>query len=97
MIISDMNIIIATVDFEKTNANIQNYFKEHADTLQVITGFIGSDHQGDTTTLGRGGSDYSASIFGAALKVDEIQIWTDVDGILSADPRKVCIQYIEKQ
>jgi aspartate kinase len=52
-------------------------------------GFIGATASGTTTTLGRGGSDYSAAIFGACLDVDEIQIWTDVDGMLTADPRVV--------
>ncbi|MBI2597150.1 aspartate kinase [Candidatus Daviesbacteria bacterium] len=55
--------------------------------VPVITGFIGSTKKGQTTTLGRGGSDYSASIIGFCLGVSEIQIWTDVDGIFSADPR----------
>jgi aspartokinase/homoserine dehydrogenase 1 len=57
--------------------------------LQVITGFIGSTPDDETTTLGRGGSDYTASLFGAALGVEEIEIWTDVDGVMTADPRKV--------
>ena len=55
----------------------------------VLGGFIGATADGVTTTLGRGGSDYSAAIFGACLGVDEIQIWTDVDGMLTADPRVV--------
>ncbi|MBL8859413.1 MAG: aspartate kinase [Planctomycetes bacterium] len=55
----------------------------------VVTGYIGRDVHGNITTLGRGGSDYSAAIFGAALHVREIQIFTDVDGVLTADPRKV--------
>jgi aspartokinase/homoserine dehydrogenase 1 len=55
----------------------------------VITGFIASDPQGVQTTLGRNGSDFSASIFGALLDAAEIHIWTDVDGVLSADPRRV--------
>ena len=55
----------------------------------VLGGFIGATADGVTTTLGRGGSDYSAAIFGACLDVDEIQIWTDVDGMLTADPRVV--------
>ncbi len=55
--------------------------------VPVLGGFIGATEQGVTTTLGRGGSDFSASIFGAALGAREIQIWTDVDGMLSADPR----------
>ncbi len=57
--------------------------------LPVITGFIGKDRNGSITTLGRGGSDYTASIVGAAVGADEIQIWTDVNGIMTADPRVV--------
>ena len=60
-----------------------------AGLVVVIAGYIGSTEQGVTTTLGRGGSDYSAAIFGAALEAHEIQIWTDVDGMLTADPRIV--------
>ena len=55
----------------------------------VATGFIGATADGQTTTLGRGGSDYTAALFGAALDADEIEIWTDVDGVMSADPRAV--------
>jgi aspartokinase/homoserine dehydrogenase 1 len=55
----------------------------------VITGFIAADRRGIQTTLGRNGSDFSASIFGALLAAQEIVIWTDVDGVLSADPRRV--------
>ena len=55
----------------------------------VVTGFIGATVDGVLTTLGRGGSDYSASIVGAALDADEIWIWTDVDGVLSANPTVV--------
>ncbi|MFN7095700.1 MAG: aspartate kinase, partial [Burkholderiales bacterium] len=57
--------------------------------VPVITGFIGATVDGQITTLGRGGSDYSASIIGYALKSKEIQIWTDVDGVYSTDPRVV--------
>ncbi|MFN7982623.1 MAG: aspartate kinase, partial [Vicinamibacterales bacterium] len=60
-----------------------------AGQVPVMGGFIGATAQGVTTTLGRGGSDYSAAIFGACLNVGEIQIWTDVDGMLTADPRVV--------
>jgi len=60
-----------------------------AGRVAVLGGFIGATANGVTTTLGRGGSDYSAAIFGACLNVDEIQIWTDVDGMLTADPRVV--------
>ncbi len=57
--------------------------------VPVLGGFIGATIEGVTTTLGRGGSDYSASLFGAGLRAREIQIWTDVDGMLTADPRVV--------
>lgn len=57
--------------------------------VPVVTGFIGATRAGRTTTLGRGGSDYSAAILGYSLDADEIEIWTDVDGILTADPRMV--------
>jgi aspartate kinase len=60
-----------------------------AGKVAVVAGFIGATASGVTSTLGRGGSDYSAAIFGACLGVDEIQIWTDVDGMLTADPRIV--------
>ena len=57
--------------------------------IAVITGFIGATAKGVTTTLGRNGSDYTASIIGAGVQAEEIEIWTDVDGVLSADPRIV--------
>ena len=62
---------------------------ERTDALVVTQGFIGATSDGVTTTLGRGGSDYTASLIGASLGVDEIEIWTDVDGMLTADPRVV--------
>src|SRR5713226_6491742 len=55
----------------------------------IVTGFIGATTEGQLTTLGRGGSDYSATILGAAMEADEVIIWTDVDGVLTADPRLV--------
>jgi bifunctional aspartokinase / homoserine dehydrogenase 1 len=60
-----------------------------ASPLPIVTGFIASTPAGETITLGRGGSDYTAAILGAVLGADEVEIWTDVDGILTADPRKV--------
>jgi aspartokinase/homoserine dehydrogenase 1 len=78
----------ARVDFDQTNNNIVKYFKKKKG-IQIITGFIGSTINNEVTTLGRGGSDYTASIFGSALNAKAIEIWTDVDGILTADPRKV--------
>jgi aspartokinase/homoserine dehydrogenase 1 len=59
------------------------------DPVQVVTGFIAATTDGTTTTLGRGGSDYTATLIGAVLEADVIEIWTDVDGVMSADPRLV--------
>ena len=78
----------ADVNFGLTNDLIKKYFAQ-TNKLQCITGFISSTIDGVTTTLGRGGSDYTASIFGAALNASVIEIWTDVDGMLTSDPRKV--------
>jgi len=58
-----------------------------AEAVAVVTGFIGTTQDGLTTTLGRGGSDYTATILGAALQVDEVWVWTDVDGLMTADPK----------
>ena len=85
---TDSNFGHAKIDFKTTNTLIQNHFKEHT-ALQVITGFIGSSPSGETTTIGRSGSDYTAAIFAGALKATSLEIWTDVDGMMTADPRKV--------
>ena len=85
---TDENFGSAHVDFNVTNKNIRQFFK-NTSGIVCITGFISSTDKGEATTLGRGGSDYTAAIFGAALDADEIQIWTDVDGVMTADPRKV--------
>ena len=60
-----------------------------AGVIPIVTGFIGKTDEGEVTTLGRGGSDYTAAIYGAALGAEEIQIWTDVDGVMTADPKIV--------
>lgn len=89
IIVTDKNFGSAKVDFTATNQKINDYYNAHAAHTQVVTGFIGADKGGLTTTLGRGGSDYTAAIIGAALHAEVIEIWTDVDGVLTADPRKV--------
>jgi aspartokinase/homoserine dehydrogenase 1 len=78
----------AKVNFEASNQKIRDYF-EALDGVAIVTGFIAATAQGDTTTLGRGGSDYTAAILGAALYAQEVEIWTDVDGMMTADPRVV--------
>jgi aspartokinase/homoserine dehydrogenase 1 len=78
----------AKVDFDITNKKIKKEFRNFTN-IKIATGFIASTINNETTTLGRGGSDFTASIFASALSVQEIEIWTDVDGVLTADPRKV--------
>ncbi|TNE70481.1 bifunctional aspartate kinase/homoserine dehydrogenase I [bacterium] len=85
---TDSNYNKAIVDFEKTDALINDWFNTHRG-IHVVPGFISSSHDGKTTTLGRGGSDYTAAIFAAALDSEILEIWTDVDGMMTADPRKV--------
>jgi aspartate kinase len=78
------------VDFEETRKRCQKLVKmAKSGVAPVITGFICSTPEGVTTTLGRGGSDYSASIVGSCINASEIQIWTDVNGVMTADPRIV--------
>ena len=78
----------AKVDFEQSNILIQDYFNYQKD-LTVVTGFIASNQNHQVTTLGRGGSDYTAAILGASLNAKQIEIWTDVNGMMTADPRRV--------
>ncbi len=88
VILTDDHFGSAFVHYQKSYNNIRNEWKDESKT-RIITGFIGATESGETTTFGRSGSDYTASIFGAALDVKEIEIWTDVNGILSADPNLV--------
>ena len=79
----------AKVDTELTELLIRSFHQENPDKLLFVTGFIAGNDAGQITTLGRGGSDYTAAIFGSALNASEIQIWTDVNGMMTADPRMV--------
>ena len=88
IIVTNKSFGSAKVDFETTNQKIKDHFST-ADGLQVVTGFIAADKGGLTTTLGRGGSDYTAAILASALQAMDLEIWTDVDGVLTSDPRKV--------
>ncbi|MES2773011.1 MAG: bifunctional aspartate kinase/homoserine dehydrogenase I [Bacteroidota bacterium] len=89
LIVTDEHYTYAAVDFVVTNNNIQQYFAASKEQLFLVPGFIASSRTATTTTLGRGGSDYTASIFAAALDVTNLQIWTDVSGMMTADPRHV--------
>jgi aspartokinase/homoserine dehydrogenase 1 len=88
VILTDNHFGNAYVYYQRSYDQIRAYCKNR-DKMQIITGFIGATDEGQTTTLGRSGSDYTASIFGAALNASSIEIWTDVNGILSADPNIV--------
>lgn len=88
-ILTDNHFGQAQVNEEESFQNIKKLVEENPNSLLVVTGFIAANKNGRTTTLGRGGSDYTAALFGAALNASEIQIWTDVDGMMTADPRLV--------
>ncbi len=79
----------ARVDVASSEQRIRDLLAENSAKQLFVTGFVASNDQGRVTTLGRGGSDYTAAIIGAALEADLIEIWTDVDGMLTADPRLV--------
>jgi aspartokinase/homoserine dehydrogenase 1 len=94
IIVTDAQFTNAHVIFPQTNRAIRRYFAKlfplhRRAPIAVVTGFVAATPDGQTTTLGRNGSDYSAAILGAALNASVIEIWTDVDGVLSADPRDV--------
>ena len=89
LIITDSNHTHAVVDFKTTNQLITKFFSQSPDKLLIMPGFIAADPNGVTTTLGRGGSDYTAAIIAAAVKATIVEIWTDVSGMMTADPRLV--------
>ena len=89
LIVTDTNFGAAVVDFDATNKKIQEYFDNSTASLFMMPGFIAANAAGVNTTLGRGGSDYTAAIFAAALHANVLEIWTDVSGMMTADPRLV--------
>ena len=98
---TDDNYGRAKIDFARTNKNIESHYAG-AKKIQFVTGFIASDDNDVTTTLGRGGSDFTAAVLASALDAEACEIWTDVDGVMTADPRKVksaftlpAISYVE--
>jgi len=88
LIRTDSNFGSATVDFETTNKLIKKQIPSGKKVI-LLPGFIASNEKNVTTTLGRGGSDYTAAIVAAALDAEILEIWTDVDGFMTADPKKV--------
>src|SRR6201996_8012599 len=89
LIKTDSSFGNAKVNTDLTELLIRDFYQQNKDKVVFVTGFIASNDTGQMTTLGRGGSDYTAAIFGAALNAQEIQIWTDVNGMMTADPRIV--------
>ncbi len=89
LILTNSDYLNAQVNFKITNQNIASFFKENKAQITVLGGFISSNLENETTTLGRGGSDFTAAIYAAALGANELQIWTDVAGMFTANPRVV--------
>ncbi len=89
IIITNSNFGSASVDFAATDKKVRDYFNGSTSGLFILPGFIASDSTGANTTLGRGGSDYTAAIIAAALDAELLEIWTDVSGMMTADPRLV--------
>ena len=89
LIVTNSNFSKAEVNFETTNANIRAYFSENHKDITILPGFISKSDKNEITTLGRGGSDYTAAIVAAALHVKKLEIWTDVSGMYTTNPKLV--------
>ncbi len=89
VLVVDRGELGVDVDWDASAARLAQWRARHPQRRVVVTGFVARDRSGHITTLGRNGSDYSGAIFAALFDADELQIWTDVDGVLSADPRVV--------
>ncbi|MGC1204517.1 MAG: bifunctional aspartate kinase/homoserine dehydrogenase I [Flavobacteriaceae bacterium] len=89
LIITNSNFTKAEVDYNITNKNLQDYFKSATQGVTILPGFISKSKMGEQTTLGRGGSDFTAAIIAAALHVEQLEIWTDVSGMFTTNPKMV--------
>ena len=89
LIFTDESFGNAKVDFDLTNTTCSNYFSNTKTTYTVVPGFVASSANGSSTTLGRGGSDYTAAIIAAATNASSLEIWTDVSGMYTANPKLV--------
>ena len=89
LIVTDSTFNNALVNFEVTNSNIQSFFETDSHAIVLLPGFVSKSLSGEITTLGRGGSDYTAAIIAAALDAKELQIWTDVSGMFTTNPKLV--------
>tara|TARA_R110002033_G_scaffold23563_26_gene55707 strand:- start:3660 stop:5129 length:1470 start_codon:yes stop_codon:yes gene_type:complete len=89
LIVTNSNFTKAEVDYIVTNKNIKDYFNTAKEKITILPGFISKSKTGEQTTLGRGGSDFTASIVAAALRVEQLEIWTDVSGMFTTNPKLV--------
>ncbi len=97
LIVTNSNFTKAEVNYKLTNKNIADYFKSASQQITILPGFVSKSLAGEQTTLGRGGSDFTAAIVAAALKVEQLEIWTDVSGMYTTNPKLVKQAYpIEK-
>tara|TARA_B100000809_G_scaffold235954_1_gene254555 strand:+ start:1313 stop:3763 length:2451 start_codon:yes stop_codon:yes gene_type:complete len=89
IIITNDDFTQALVDIETTNGNIASFFNDNNSKIVVMPGFVAANKNGETTTLGRGGSDYTAALIAAAVNASILEIWTDVSGMYTANPKLV--------
>ena len=89
LIVTDNNHTNAAILIKETEKNITDYFESNTSKITILPGFISKSIDGESTTLGRGGSDYTAAIIAAALNVEELQVWTDVSGMYTTNPKLV--------
>ena len=89
LLVASDNYLGAIVNFDETNKNLKAYFNGKNKQVTLLPGFVARTPKGKTTTLGRGGSDYTAAIIAAAINAEELQIWTDVSGMFTANPSVV--------
>ena len=89
LIVTDSNYTAANLQIDSTKEQIKHFFHTHSERVVVFPGFIARSMEGTTTTLGRGGSDFTAAIIAASVGADLLEIWTDVPGMFTADPRVV--------
>lgn len=87
LILTNSSFTVAEVDFSITNSRIKDFFSNQTALISILPGFIAMDKDGVTTTLGRGGSDFTAAIIASAVNASVLEIWTDVSGMMTADPR----------
>ena len=89
LVVTNSNFTKAEVNYSITNKNLQDYFNTAPQQITILPGFIAKSQLGEITTLGRGGSDFTAAIVAAALKVTQLEIWTDVSGMFTTNPKLV--------